>query len=618
MSRYLFLFTIGPVQSFISQSRKTQDLFGGSQILSSLIKDILFELNNKNVKCIRYPLDIVFPNKPKDKDLNFYPNKFTMIVDTNNIQQVGNSLKEYAENKFREYSEKTLDINFKELNIENIKKDFLNQINDFLEVYWVAIPLDEKKYYETYKLLESHMGAVKNIRAFSQLEERGRKCSICGCRNALFTSVKSNRKDGLKNNKGFNKQNVVYLDNNKLKKQEGLCAVCFTKRFFKVNSDNKEFDSLARISILDSLKKIIKDDEGKKLLGEYKKCFSKNDFNEELLFKENVVKEYFEKCLFDYSEKTNYEYSQLYSYMKRKNIYLNKYFAALAFDGDSMGKWLSGEKIKEPENNLNKFHKDLSRRLMKFAKEAKEYVDKECGRTVYAGGEDFLGLINLEKLFDAMKYLRNQFNENVSKPLKSYYLKEKYNITFSAGIVITHYKVPFSETLKWTRNMEKKAKNDFDNKDSFSIALLRRSGEISQAVFRWKKSDEWDENCETQWNTENLKNIIESIKEDNFSCTFLARLMREFRMFDYDDKSYDDMLKCEIARLVKQSCKLEKKPSESDIIFIQRKNEQINKIIINMIDLYENASIEGSNKIQNFLSALSIINFISRSGSYEN
>lgn len=35
-SSYLFLFTIGPVQSFIAQARKTRDLYAGSKILGGL------------------------------------------------------------------------------------------------------------------------------------------------------------------------------------------------------------------------------------------------------------------------------------------------------------------------------------------------------------------------------------------------------------------------------------------------------------------------------------------------------------------------------------------------------------------------------------------------------
>jgi len=36
-NQYLFLFTIGPVQSFIAQARKTRDLYAGSAILGEII-----------------------------------------------------------------------------------------------------------------------------------------------------------------------------------------------------------------------------------------------------------------------------------------------------------------------------------------------------------------------------------------------------------------------------------------------------------------------------------------------------------------------------------------------------------------------------------------------------
>ena len=39
MNNHLFLLTLGPVQSFIAQARKAQDLYAGSQILSLLVRE---------------------------------------------------------------------------------------------------------------------------------------------------------------------------------------------------------------------------------------------------------------------------------------------------------------------------------------------------------------------------------------------------------------------------------------------------------------------------------------------------------------------------------------------------------------------------------------------------
>ena len=58
--QHLFLFTIGPVQSFIAQARKTQDLYAGSRILSDLIE---FALQKVGEEHIIYPAKTV-PSKP--------------------------------------------------------------------------------------------------------------------------------------------------------------------------------------------------------------------------------------------------------------------------------------------------------------------------------------------------------------------------------------------------------------------------------------------------------------------------------------------------------------------------------------------------------------------------
>ena len=53
MSNYLFLYTIGPVQSFIAQARKTQDLWCGSTLLSELSRETALHAQKKyNAKLV--------------------------------------------------------------------------------------------------------------------------------------------------------------------------------------------------------------------------------------------------------------------------------------------------------------------------------------------------------------------------------------------------------------------------------------------------------------------------------------------------------------------------------------------------------------------------------------
>lgn len=58
MSQFLFLFTIGPVRSFIARARKTQDLYAGSFLLSHLSDIAINKLNMLTDSCV-----LIFPNK---------------------------------------------------------------------------------------------------------------------------------------------------------------------------------------------------------------------------------------------------------------------------------------------------------------------------------------------------------------------------------------------------------------------------------------------------------------------------------------------------------------------------------------------------------------------------
>ena len=148
------------------------------------------------------------------------------------------------------------------------------------------------------------------------------------------------------------------------------------------------------------------------------------------------------------------------------------------------------------KTQLELFHKHISSLLSCFAEKAKEFVDgtegdkrdiaKAKGRTVYAGGDDYLGFVNLHYLFDVLKTLREMFKTEVSDKLGVntegvQFKLTKDEMTFSAGITVAHYKTPLSEVLKWSRSMEKEAK-DTDNKDAFGLAVLKHSGEIHKTV----------------------------------------------------------------------------------------------------------------------------------------
>ncbi len=576
MSRYLFLFTISPVQSFIAQARKTQDLYSGSRLLSHLIETAINELPQHS--------EIIFPSKNTESK----PNRFLAVVDTENIQKMGDDLKKIVQDKFIEISKAEMKGEY--------PANFDKQIESFLQIQWVAIEHDESQYKENYKDIERILGGVKNVRQFSQLEEEGnRKCSLCGERNALFYKPVI-KEDGTKKKPAYLQNDAIEIEN--FDHGEGLCAVCFTKRFY----EKGEFPSTAKIALMDTLYQLeIISYENYVLLDRFKK--NVDPFNDQLFFEENLNESYFRKhdlkikllsCIKEKQKEIEKRAKQ-----NDLRLKLSKYYAVIAFDGDSMGKWLSGEKLNDTAG-LKAFHTALSEKLGAFAEYAKNYLAEPRGKTVYAGGDDFLGFVSLKHLFDVAKTLREKFDEQVNQPLEEFKLTGE-NLTFSAGIAVAHYKTPLSIVLDWARKMEKEAKNIDDNKDAFAIAVLKHSGEIHKTACKWKK-----DGCEP---LAVIGNLVEVLAEDVFSNTFIKNLDSEFRrLMDKDGKFAEKhLIETEIKRLVSRSCMVKREAGEPKKNFETRKQEEISELSNSLCNL-----LQISKTLENFLSALHIADFIKR------
>ncbi len=597
MTKSLFLFTIGPVQSFIAQARKTQDLYAGSFLISRLCETAARKfLNDYNGK-------IIFPS---DISAESIPNRFIgeLEVDEKNLKKIGEAIEKGVRDKFR-------DIAFRALEKYD-KTIFDRQIEPFLEIYWTFQPL--KDYQKDYESIERTLGAIKNIRNFSRIPEMGRKCSLCGERNVLFYRLtdeeKKNgglrvRRDGLPRKLYVKREDVVFYepenkgDELKIQKGEGLCVVCYAKRtLYKYNFNNYDdsFPSTSNIVLYHTFTQLQKDP------------ISKNyDAQGILALKDGKQ---LNKNKFEHIKETK----EIYDKLKSKKIKVSDYYALLTFDGDHMGQWLSGKFLRD-KDRLEDFHIELSKKLIAFGKWAKDYIEgkekdtTKKGRSVYAGGDDFMGFVCLDYLLLTLKTLRDEFKIQVNDIIQKKFPADK-ELTFSAGIAIAHYKTPLSEALKWARNMEKEAKEK-GGRDAFAIAILKHSGEIQKTIFKWIYGD--------SSTIEILENLVESFKvkkvdssyKADFSDTFFRNLGTEFmQLMDKDGKySNKPLVKTEIKRLIKRSCMIERRRNEDKNKFGKRKNQEINNLADKLNILYTN-----SKSLTNFISALSVAEFIERGG----
>lgn len=605
-NQYLFLFTIGPVQSFIAQARKTRDLYAGSQILGEIIEAAM----NYAYAQKEYGAEIIIPNPGSVAK----PNRFVMTVTSESddrVREFGENLEAVAKDMWIKFALDSLQgaevcsfekgVNVKDLD-PPFCRDLLNkhekglklpegyrqQICGFLEVYWVGIKRTDS-YAVDYNNIQKLLAAIKNTRQFNQIHESAaRKCSLDGERNALFyRKATNNGKPAFIQREHENKDGAKEINGKKkylMTPGEALSAVSLAKRFYE---KEQGFPSTAEMALMNVLEKI--DDSKKK---EYKKPFGEY-FDEQLYYEENLAANYFRKRGLD---KLIGQFPILQD--QRKALFeghkQSRYYALIAFDGDDMGKVWSGEFLKD-KSGLEEFQKKLAQCLGEFAEKAKEIVKAPKGETVYAGGDDFLGFVNLNSLFEVMKDLRVAYEKLVYEPLASSdkFLIEK-PLTFSAGVTIAHYKEPLGEVLRYVRQAEHDAKDIDEDKDAFSLVVLKGSGEIDKIRYKWYLGDS---ECFTKVLQEVVRQLLD--EKNGFTNTFIKNIDREFRPL-MDKKGFypdgDQMLRRELLRLLTRSA-VNKETVKSSVA-------NFNAFVLR---LYDNDYC-----MENFFSGLHICDFLKR------
>lgn len=647
---HLFLLTLGPVQSFIAQARKTQDLYAGSRILSRLVQvaGVAFKQEFPNG-------GIIFPSGlSKAKNNASLPNRFVAsfkghkLSDTELIGKA-QKIKDVVDEELKVIANNSFSFANKKGAIQGtLPQTFHEQLKSHLDIFWAFEPIKEEgeeSFAKAYRRLEQKVGAIKNVRHFEQYQyaevdqdfayaenygERGRKCSVDGVNNALFYREITETEKGKRGYFDLS-MDALPLETFYLNPGEALSAVSFVKRFYPDTSSFPSTSEVAlmydeaqlepkKIECLEIFQKLFSNNKQKlfeacfqasEMLGgkeiKFKGAGVNNNFDYQYLFEENINQENF----------PNQEQRELLHALQQelKPFLKTRYYALIHFDGDNMGKWLAGEYI-QTKGKLEGFHETLSRALAKFGKEAQQILDNgRKGRTIYAGGDDFMGFVNIHYLFEVMTELRKKFHEIVDANIRNFKKPPADLLTFSAGVVIAHFKTPFSEVLKQVRITEKKAKK-VDDKNAFAITVLKHSGEIQEAVYKWESDGQ-----ELSNNWEDMGRLIHYIATEaddekdgqgSFSNTFIQNLTTEFTQLtgynlgDIETKSRDRkfleaaLLK-EIERLVSRSLKVFES-KETD-------NKRRQELIDIVQSLWKEAPMPRS---RNFIHALHMADFLTR------
>ena len=504
---YLTLFTIGPVQSFIAKARKLQDLYAGSFLLSHLTIQAINRVKSIN-ETRGIKADVLFPNLDANK--KSAPNRILIKVEiggTEALREFCAGLETFVREEWAKIAKKVFD----ETRL-GYTAAAAAQIESLLQVFYASEPYSGGgQFGERYVNAIKRLGAAKTFRSFTQLAEpHGRKCSLMHEHNALFyREWRGYLVEGDEGAQQVTNDNVRGLDKY-IQPDETLGAVSFVKRCLKraIPIFNDSFPSVTDVYEMHGDK--------------YKEGDDKHG-----------------------------------------------YYAVVMFDGDDMGKWYSEPYMKGVKReSTEQFQKILSSEVSKFAAEksykivnwdSSDSKKSKNGVVVYAGGEDFLGVLNIKDAFSALNELRETFG---SIDLREF---TEQRLSFSAGVVIAHVKTPLPAVLSQARDAEHKAKAR-SGKDAFCLSIMKHSGEVTEFVLPFYQQNQPNSNGQPADPADDARTVIvsalatfdrlvEIIVNEKLSVKFIYQLGVELeRIAEIDDENlHKEVFIIEAERVLKHS-----------------------------------------------------------------
>ena len=469
---YLLLITFGPVQGFIGRSRKLRDLFNASTILSDLATKAVEAIAINNFTILNPWVNATLHHP--------LPNRILAEISAENSAAVlpkAQAIEASLIAAFASMNSVVLKEIIKTPISENFSGNWNEQVANHLEIHWV-VREQTNDFKEDYIQINKDLAGVKNEKQTPQLIEQGLKCRLEADKNAL---IYRQRKENTPL-KDIDK-NAVAVAFKDLNPGEGLSAIGALKRFYSRDG----FDSTAAFA----LRHIKKQLAGTKELADFEELLPKTA-DDQLFYPENQKDRYCKKQGIEGIDITKLKtaYYALKDNARANNLHFHNHYAVLVFDGDDAGKWLSGE-IGTEIADLKAYQLFVSELLGNFANAVTILVNKENGLTIYAGGDDFVGLLHLENLFGLLQKIRNLFDTEVNRKLKGSIYEPTKDFNISAGVVIAHYSETLGQVVELARSLEQKSKkfasSNTDTKNALTLGIATRSahGITTDLTFSW-------------------------------------------------------------------------------------------------------------------------------------
>ena len=520
MNDYIVILSIGPVQSMIASARRSRDLWSGSWLLSELAKSCAKFLKDNGAT-------LIFPFVQNDKDLNensdfSVGNKIQVLIKANDKVQLDELItkaKNAVQERFEKEAKDALAV-LNKLDKQGENKDIRTdiwqaQIQDFVEIQsaWAKVQDGKNGYKQAVELASKVLAARKATRDFLP-------SAYCPYQSDLM--IPKSTLDGLRETVLRENQDTLPKEREKvsnatrqklsLAKSEQLDAVGVIKRL-GFGDKAEQFTPISRVMadawidrlladgvdlapIIDIFDKLTPNIVSKVTgnQGIYKKF----PYDAQLLYKSRLEAKILEikKSLNKEGDKdltdalfALEDLKQPLTSLWQKYGQPYTYGALLLADGDRMGELL--DKAKNQDQ-----HQAITQALSEFAGKVADTMRAYRGHCIYAGGDDVLGFVPLDKAYQCADKLQQEFAkclQTATDKLKAENQlsdDEVTNPTLSVGIAICHILTPLGVIRELADQAEKHAKGDHiaeadKRRNALGVLLSVRGGSDIKLRFNW-------------------------------------------------------------------------------------------------------------------------------------
>lgn len=554
MDQQTLHFSIGPVQQFVGQSRRTRDLWASSFLLSYLAgvaietilgsdPDAVMELPsirddhghlNKLLCAIRH-------DAPGGSGRSFgsLPNRFQ--VRCSNPADIARAARDAVQERWQEIAEAVWVecVEQAAQHGKNTRGIWQNQIENFWSIYWVVSEEPDA------------LDRRKNWRHRFPPPQHGDKCTMMHRWQELSGWT------GIKNREGQRDfwdavRGADRVDGLDLRENERLCAIALVKRMFPLCSERvigrrlnvKNWPSTAYMAAAPWLAHLADDQpeagreyaqkvlqkrsaaggEGDTRLatlddhpnrGRVGELFNLdgNSFLSEAVENRNATPFDEDKHLPEGETGRGRacireELDKLYDQLDGTEP--SRFYALLLMDGDKMG-----EILQKAAATADDAAARVSRALTSFSRSVGRVFNELDGVLIYAGGDDVLALITLPDAFSAAAQIRAAYAAAFHGLDDGPGLGLPF--TISAGIVFAHYKYPLRDVLAEAHHLLDEVAKDRTGRDSVAVSVLKPGGKLYEWAMPWKKALCGPERII-------LQDLADAWDDDIFSTSFLYRL----------------------------------------------------------------------------------------------